>query len=193
MLNIRKCGHRDLDRFYPMLELDFDSEERISKLNIHKAMLEGNMELLSVYDEESNVDLAYALVICKGLYGYVLLKYFGVFPWYRDHGVGVDAMRLLNKRYADRQGILAEITEFEDDYPDHVKKLLRFFARFGYVEVKCDHKLGGVKAHLLIKPIKGTHEIESVAHRIVKDFYSRVLPYTTMERMVDIRPIKEVK
>ena len=151
------------------------------------------MELLALYDDESSMDLAYALVICRGLYGYVLLKYFGVFPWYREHGVGVDAMRLLNKRYADRQGILAEITEFEDSYPDHVKKLQRFFARFGYVEVKCDHKIGGVKAHLLVKAIKGTQEIEPVAHRIVKDFYSRVLPYSTMQKMVDIKPIKETK
>lgn len=74
-----------------------------------------------MYDEESSLEVAYALVLTKNLYGYVLLKYMAVLPWYRGKGVGIAAMRLINKRYADRQGIIAELTSFEDEDGSMIK------------------------------------------------------------------------
>ena len=191
MLNIRKGGHRDLERVYSLIDLDFDKKELIPKMSIHKAMMEGAMELVLLYDDESNMDLGYALVCCKGLYGYVLLKYFGILPWYRDKGLGVEAMRLVNKRYADRQGVVAELTTFDDEGGEYLMKLRRFFARFGYVEVKSDYRLGGAEVQLIVKPIKGTAEISPVSHRIIRDFYSRCLSAAAMARMIDIRPVKD--
>lgn len=190
MLNLRKGGHKDLEKFYSLMEIDFDKKELISKLSIHKAMMKGDQELVIIYDDESNIDLAYALVFCRSLYGYVLLKYFGVLPWYRDHGIGIEAMRLINKRYMDRQGILAEITAFDDENGEYFKKLRKFFARFGYVDVETDYRLGGAEVCLMVKPIKGTAEIGPVAHRIIKDFYSRCLSPAAMSRMVNIKPVK---
>ena len=32
MLTLQKAGHRDLERYYPLLETDFDSEELVGKL-----------------------------------------------------------------------------------------------------------------------------------------------------------------
>lgn len=190
MLNLRKGGHKDLEKFYSLMEIDFDKKELLSKLSIHKAMMKGDQELVIIYDDESNIDLAYALVFCRSLYGYVLLKYFGVLPWYRDHGIGIEAMRLINKRYMDRQGILAEITTFDDENGEYFKKLRRFFARFGYVDVETDYRLGGAEVCLMVKPIRGTSEISPVAHRMIKDFYSRCLGSAAMGRMVDIRPVR---
>ena len=118
MLKLREGGHADLTRFYTLFEVDFDSEELISKLSLHKGLMNGSVELLVMYDDESRLETAYALCFVKGMYDYVLLKYFGVLPWYREKGLGVEAMRLLNKRYAGRQGIIAEITEFADPDPE---------------------------------------------------------------------------
>jgi hypothetical protein len=191
MINIRKGGHKDLERYYPAMEMDFDSEELISKLLLHKAMMSGEAELMIFFDDESNLELGYALVLVKNLYNYVLLKYFAILPWYRDKGVGVAAMRLLNKRYADKQGILAEITEFDDPEVDHIKKLYKFFARFGYIEVPCDYKIGGVKANLMAKPIKGSALLAPVAHRVIIDFYSRILRPSAMFNMIDIKRAAE--
>ncbi len=191
MINIRKGGHKDLERYYPAMEMDFDSEELISKLLLHKAMMSGEAELMVFFDDESNLELGYALVLVKNLYNYVLLKYFAILPWYRDKGVGVAAMRLLNKRYADKQGILAEITEFDDPEVDHIKKLYKFFARFGYIEVPCDYKIGGVKANLMAKPIKGSALLAPVAHRVIIDFYSRILRPSAMFNMIDIKRAAE--
>ena len=193
MITIRKGGHRDLERYYPAMEMDFDSEEMLPKLAIHKAMMNGSQELLVVYDNESQLELGYALVCVKSLYGYVLLKYFAILPWYRDRGVGVEAMRLMNKRYADRQGILAELTEFEDPDENHLRKLFKFFARFGYVEVPCEYTIGGTRANLMVKPIKGTADIAPVAHRVITDIYSRLLTLGAMFRMIDIKPGKKTE
>ena len=187
-MKIRKAGHVDLERYYPLMEVDFDKRELLSKAAIHRALIKGSMELLLITDEESGMDVAYALVVCQGLYGYVLLKYFGVMPWCRGQGVGVEAMRAINKRYAEKQGILAELTVFEDENGAYLKKLRRFFARFGYVDVPCEYRLGGAPVELMVKPIKGTYELSPVAHRIIRDFYSRCLNPFAMDKMVDIRP-----
>lgn len=190
MLSVRVGGHRDLTRFYPVMELDFDKKELLPKVVIHKAMLNGSQELLIFFDDETKMEMGYALVCCRSLYGYVLLKYFGILPWNRDKGVGVEAMRLINKRYADRQGILAELTVFEDD-EEYRKKLRRFFARFGYVGVESDYRLGGAEVELMVKPIKGTENISAVAHRMIRDFYSRCLSAVGMNKMIDINPVRK--
>lgn len=191
MFTLRKAGHRELERYYSLMELDFDKRELLPRLVIHRAMLKGEMELLALCDEESQIDAAYALVLQKGLYGYVLLKYAAVMPWCRGRGIGVELMRAINKRYAGRQGILAELTSFDDEGGAYLKKLQKFFARFGYVEVPCDYRLGGEPVFLMVKPIKGTWELTPVAHRIIRDFYSRCLSPLAMEKMVDIRPLRK--
>lgn len=190
MLNIRKGGHRDLERYYSMMEVDFDSEELIGKLAVHGALVRGEMELLVFYDGESGMEMGYALTGIKNLYGYVLLKYFGIFPWYRGHGVGVEAMRLISRRYAGCQGIIAEITDFPDADENRQKKLFRFFARFGYVEIPSDFRISGTSAHVMVKPVKGSADIGRVYHRIMLDFYRRYLSGAAMARMIDIKPVK---
>ncbi len=191
MLSIRKCGHKELERYYQLFEMDFDSQEILPKIAVHKALMNGSFELIAVYDEEMKMDLAFALVGCKSLYGYVLLKYLSVMPWCRDQGIGIEAMRLINKRYADRQGIIAELTEYSEDDPARRRKLTKFFARFGYVEVESDYDIGGGDVKVMVKPIKGTAELEPVLHRVIPDFYSRFLSPFTMERMVKIRALKK--
>ena len=191
MLSIRKCGHKELERYYQLFEMDFDSQEILPKIAVHKALMNGSFELIAVYDEETKMDLAFALVGCKSLYGYVLLKYLSVMPWCRDQGIGIEAMRLINKRYADRQGIIAELTEYSEDDSARRRKLTKFFARFGYVEVESDYHIGGGDVKVMVKPIKGTAELEPVLHRVIPDFYSRFLSPFTMERMVKIRALKK--
>ena len=62
MLNIKKGGHRDLERYFTLIEMDFDSEELLPKIAIHKGMMNGSLELLIAYDEDSGMDAGYALV-----------------------------------------------------------------------------------------------------------------------------------
>ena len=120
MLTIRKGGHSDLSHIYSAFDMDFDKRELLPKLAIHKGLLHGDLELLLFEEDQTRMTLGYALVFPRGVYGYALLKYFGILPWYREKGVGVQAMRLLHKHYADKQGILAELTVF--DYAAYKEK-----------------------------------------------------------------------
>ena len=52
MLKIRKGGHRDLEKYYGLMEIDFDSAELIGKLSLHRAISKGEAELLIVFDNE---------------------------------------------------------------------------------------------------------------------------------------------
>ena len=190
MLKLIAPGHRELERYYPLLETEFDSEELLSRLAIHKGMLGGNIEFLVLRAEESGMDAGCALTLTKNLYGYVDLKYLAVMPWFRGRGLGVELMRAINRRYADTQGIIAELTEFDDPDPDRLKKLRKFFNRFGYEEIPSDYTIRGVKANLLVKPMKGSADIAPIAHRIIPDFYSRFLSPAALWSMMEIKKVK---
>ncbi len=185
MLKLREGSISELNRFYSAMQVDFDERELFPLSAIRKAVRNGAQEFLLFFDEETFITMGYALCCTKSVYGYVLLKYFGILPWYQDNGVGVEAMRLLHKRYADRQGILAELTVFADsDEGDYFRKLRRFFTRFGYSEVPVSYKIGGAKALLTTKPLRGTAEITPVAKRLILDFYSRILRPAQLENML---------
>ena len=188
MLKLQKGGHRELERYYPLLETDFDSEELLGKLAIHRGMMNGSIDFLVLRDEESGMDAGYALMLTKNLYGYVDMKYMAVMPWFRGRGFGVQLMREINKRYADAQGIVAELTEFPDPDKDRLRKLRKFFSRFGYVQVESDYRLGGAPVTLMVKPLRGPWDIAPIAHRMIRDFYSRCLFFGSYDRMIDIKP-----
>ena len=166
MLTIRKGGHVDLERLYSAMEIDFDRKELLGKWSIHKALSAGDQELLVFSDGESGIDQGYALVMSRGLYGYVLLKYLG---------------------------ILAELTTFDDEGGAYLRRLRKFFARFGYVLVESDYRIGGSPVELMVKPIKGSEDIAPIAPRMIRDFYSRCLRFSAYERMIDIRPVETSK
>ena len=191
MLSLTKVGHRDLERYYPLLETDFDSEELLGRLAVHRGMMNGSVEFLTLHEEESGMDAGYALLLTKNLYGYVDLKYMAVMPWFRGRGLGVQLMREINRRYADAQGIIAELTEFDDPDPERLRKLRKFFARFGYEEIPSDYTIRGVKANLLVKPMKGSADIAPIAHRIIPDFYSRFLSPAALWSMMEIKKVEK--
>ena len=191
MLTLTKVGHRDLERYYPLLETDFDSAELLGRLAVHRGMMNGAIEFLTLREEESGMDAGYALLLTKSLYGYVDLKYMAVMPWFRGKGLGIRLMRELNRRYADAQGILAELTEFDDPDPERLRKLRKFFARFGYEELNCDCRIAGVRDNLLVKPLRGETDLTPVIHRVLPDFYTRFMPESAYWRMMDIRPAEK--
>ena len=185
MLNVREATSAEISRYFSAVKMDFDERELLPLAAIRKAVRRGDQEFLLFYDDETGLTEGYALCGIRNVYGYVLLKYLGIFSWYRGHGRGVEAMRLLNKRYAEKQGILAELTVFDDsENGDYLRKLRRFFARFGYVEIPCVCRLGGAAVTLTVKPLRGTAEIAPIARRILLDFYKRGLSPTKLETML---------
>ena len=189
MLQLQKLGHRELERYYPLLETDFDSEELLPRLAVHRGMLNGSLEFLTLRDDQSGFDAGYALVLTKNLYGYVDLKYMAVMPWFRGRGLGIQLMRELNGRYRDSQGVIAELTEFDDPDPDRLRKLRKFFNRFGYEEIASDCAIRGVRDNILVKPIRGGADLSGIIHRVLPDFYTRFMPESAVYRMLEIKKV----
>ena len=183
-MKLRVCTRRELSHAWALFETEFDETELLPRLTVRRALLKGDMELLAMFDEESRIDVGFALVGCRGLYGYVWLKYLAVLPWYREHGLGIEFMRLLHRRYADRQGVVTELTDFGGD-ESTLRALRKFFARFGYVEIEAGARFGGVKDRVLVKPIRGTAELEPVIGRVLTDFYSRASSPLTRQGVPD--------
>lgn len=183
-MKLRSCTQSELAHAWALFETEFDEKELLPRLAVRRAMLRGDMELLAMFDEESGIDAGFVLVGCRGVYGYVWLKYLSVLPWYREHGLGIEFMRLLHRRYAGKQGIVTELTDFGDDGEQTLRTLRKFFARFGYVEVESGARLGGVEDHVMVKPIKGTEALEPVIRRVLLDFYSRVTTPLSRQKML---------
>lgn len=183
-MKLRSCSQGELAHAWALFATEFDEKELLPRLAVRRALLRGDMELLAMVDEESRIDMGFALVGCRGVYGYVWLKYLAVLPWYRERGLGVEFMRLLHKRYADRQGVVAELTDFGDDGDQTLRALRKFFARFGYVELACAARLGGVEDHVMVKPIRASEPPEALIRRILLDFYSRVTNSLTRQKML---------
>lgn len=191
MLKLRKAGHIDLEKYYSLLELDYDDGELLPRLALHKAVMNGTVEFDLITDDNTGLDVAYALVFVKGVYGYDLIKYVGVLPWYRGQGIGLETMRMLNRRFADKQGLIAELPEFDYEDSDRTRRLMRFFARFGYTETETDYNMSGKKVHLYVKPLKSDYDISPVSHRVINDFYTSVLSPAAMKKMIDVRQIEK--
>ena len=59
------------------------------------------------------------------------------------------------------------------------------------MQVRSDYRLGGAPVDLMVKPIRGDWDIAPIAHRMIRDFYSRCLRFGSFERMIDIRPVQK--
>ena len=95
MLKVREATAAELGRYYNAVKIDFDSRELLPLSSVRRAVRRGDQEFLLFYDEETGMTEGYALCGIRNVYGYVLLKYFGIFSWYQGKGRGVEAMRLL--------------------------------------------------------------------------------------------------
>lgn len=185
MLKIRKGTQKELSKYYTMMEVDFDERELIGKIPLQLAMLKGNLDFYVAYDTKTRTDIGYALVFKKSIYDYVLIKYLGIFPWYRANGVGNEFLNLLLQEYPEKKGVIAEIPVFEENGDQQINKLKSFFAKHGFVNVKCSYRISGAEVILMCKPVKGETDISPIAHRIIKDIYSEYMP----EEKVDIEKI----
>ena len=92
----------------------------------------------------------------------------------------------LHKTVADAAEKVLQDAFTPERAKDTLRKLRKFFSRFGYENLPCDYKLGGAPAELMVKPLKSSADLSPVIHRVVRDFYSRVLGPARLNKMVDI-------
>lgn len=176
---VKKGGHKDLHRIYPMMEFDFPDFDRAPELCLQHAFLDSSAELLLLKDEKGT-ERGYAVVYKHSLYHYALLAYMGVYPTFRGQGAARRFLELLRERYADRQGLFLEVT----DYPgsEHGRQLHDFYASLGWRDVNCDYSTGGVASALMCLPLRGPADPTPAARLILRELYAHVLPEQLIDR-----------
>ena len=111
MLKLKKAGYREMHQYYAIMQEDFSKDELVPEIVFQKALLQHTADLVLVVDDTIKNTIAYALVCPKSLYGYGLLWFFAVLPWYRGRGLGTEAMKLINQKYGRLRGMVPSTTE----------------------------------------------------------------------------------
>lgn len=182
-----KLGYTsDLGRIYKKMRADFHYFERIPEPFMRRAMHRGEQELL-LFADENGREAGYAFCGTRSMYGYVLLNYLAVDESMRGTGIGSAALRLIFERYADRRGLIIELTDAPGE-EEEMKRRHVFYERAGFVDVPCDYRLGGKRAYLMAKPLSGTADIAAIAHRLMQEFYGRMLPAPLLKKVLQARP-----
>ncbi len=170
---ITNGGHRDIQRIYPLMELEFPKSELFPQMVLQAGILSGAMEML-IMNTEEGLETAYAFLQTKSMYGYVMISFLSVYPTMRGRGVGEEFLSLIKSRYSDAQGILLEVTDPRDQDGEKSKKLRAYYERQGWREVDCEYEVNGEPATLLNYAVKGPEDIELAARRIVYNLFEPI-------------------
>lgn len=179
---IKKGGHKDLYRIYPMMEFDFPPAELVGQPYLHCAFLKGAADLLLLKDE-NGLETGYAVVYKKSLYGYVLLAYLSIYPIFRENGAGTRFLELIRERYAGAQGIFLEVTQGD---PAAATRRYALYASMGYADVSCDYAVGGTDTTLMCLRLKGKADPAPAAPRIIRDLYTQIVPERYFDKNIRV-------
>lgn len=175
---IKKGGHKDLRRIYPMLEFDFPAQALVGQPGLHRALMRGAAELLLLKDE-NGLERGYAVVFRQSLYGYVQLAYAGVYPTFRGQGAGSRFMALLRERYKGSRGILLMAPYREAAARE---RLGEFLARQGFGRLDSRGRVRGLDADILCLRLMGTADPSVAAPLILRDLCARVVPEPILDK-----------
>lgn len=139
MYEIKRGGHADMKRIYPMMEYDFKDWERPSLVECQLALVKG-AELLLLKDE-TGLEAGYAFMLRDAARRYALLGWLGVYPTVRGGGVGAQFLELIKSRYAKSECVFLEVTEYPE--LEKARRLAAFYKRHGWQETGVPYAIGG--------------------------------------------------
>lgn len=190
MLKLKKAGYKEMHKYYAIMQEDFNKDELVPEVVFQKALFQRTADLVLVVDDTIGVTIAYALVCPKSLYGYGLLWYFAVLPWYRGRGLGTEVMKLINQKYGRLRGMLLEITEVPDAAT--ANRRIQFYNNVGYRVVKTgDIKLNGIPMKIMVRQLAAAPDPGPYIHRILPEIYGHMFSEPMVEKLLDIQPIKK--
>ena len=140
MYEIKRGGHADMKRVYPMFEYDFKEWERPSLAACQVGLIKG-AELLLLKDE-SGLECGYAYMLRDRARRYALLGWLGVYPTVRGGGIGARFVELIKERYARYECVFLEVTQYPE--LEKARRLAGFYRRHGWQETGVGrYEIGG--------------------------------------------------
>ncbi|MFR5887410.1 MAG: GNAT family N-acetyltransferase [Oscillospiraceae bacterium] len=145
MYEIKRGGHADMKRIYPMMEFDFKDWERPSLADCQIGMIRG-AELLLLKDE-AGLEAGYAYMLRDAARRYALLGWLSVYPTVRGNGVGGEFLELIKAWYERYECVFIEVTEYPE--LEKARKLANFYRRHGWKDSSVGYEIGGRETLLL--------------------------------------------
>jgi len=176
-IGIKKGGHKDLHRIYPMMEFDFLPFELLKEPQLHLAFVKGTADLLLLKDG-NGLEAGYAVVFRDSLYGYVLLAYLAVYPIFRGQGVGKRFLELVRARYEEKNGVFACVPG-----GGNAERRQRFYAAREFMKLPCRCSLRGEDTALMCLRLRGPEDLSAAAPLIVQDILARTLTENEAEKI----------
>ncbi len=183
--DIKKGGHKDMCRIYPMMEFDFLPFEMVRQAYLQRAMMTGAAELL-LLKNENGLEIGYAVTYKKSLYGYVLLSYLAIYPPFRGKGAGTRFLALIRERYAFCRGILLEVAH---DEAAAAKRRYNLYAAQGYEKVDCAYHIGGGETTLMCLRLMGKEDPAPAIVRIISDLYLKIIPERVFHKFLSVKTV----
>lgn len=190
MLRLKKASFKDMHEIYTMMKQDFEEGEMAPEIVFQKALFQKQADLVLVVDDTIKITIAYALVCPNSLYGYGFIWYFAVLPWYREKGLGTEAMRLIDQKYGRLRGLMLEVTETPDK--ETANRRIKFYEKNGYRVVKTGPiKLNGIPMRVMVRQSADKPDPGPVMHRILPEIYSHMFSQPMIDKLLDITPLKK--
>ena len=146
MYEIKRGGHADMKRVYPMFEFDFKDWERPSLVSCQLGLIKG-AELLLLKDE-AGLEAGYAYMLRDRAQRFALLGWLGVYPTVRGGGIGAQFVELIKERYARYECVFIEVTQYPE--LEKARRLAGFYKRHGWQETPVGrYEIGGEPTLLL--------------------------------------------
>ena len=183
MYEIKRGGHADMKRIYPMLEHDFHEWERPSLADCHLGLIRG-AELLLLKDE-SGLEAGYAYMLRDAARRYALLGWLAVYPTIRGAGTGAQFLELIKARYARYECVFIEVTEYPE--LEKARKLHAFYGRNGYADVNCAYSIYGEPSALMYRRLAGPEDISGDIRAVMRECYLPLYGDAEQARYIDIK------
>ena len=161
MYEIKRGGHADMKRIYPMMEFDFKDWERPSLADCQIGMIRG-AELLLLKDE-AGLEAGYAYMLRDAARRYALLGWLSVYPTVRGNGVGGEFLELIKAWYERYECVFIEVTEYPE--LEKARKLADFYRRHGWKDSAPTTAFRLPKPNHAVGPIPSCPAYAPAAHR----------------------------
>ena len=158
---------KEMNKEYKQL---FPSSERKSYSTFNKLVKKGVCEFLRIKNDDTTV----GFFILVNVNNYIQIDYFAIFERYQSSGYGSEAVKVLQKRYENCDGIFIEIEKVgmgENDVENILRKRrYNFYKRLGFIELGFDFYLFNVTYSICSYNFKEKDNID-LASNIMFDFY----------------------
>jgi hypothetical protein len=190
MLRLKKASFKDMHEIYTMMKQDFEEDEMAAGDRFPEGAVPeaGRSGAGGGRHHQDHHRLRAGLPqFAVRLRPHLVFRGAALVP---GKGLGTEAMRLIDRHYGKLRGLMLEVTETPDK--ETANRRIKFYEKNGYRVVKTGPiKLNGIPMRIMVRQSADKPDPGPVMHRILPEIYSHLVSDTTIEKIIDIKPLKK--